>query len=272
MLGPMTDFTAPLDVSAALGGAPALSVDAPEAVRAFVRAHLHWPPTPEITVEAVADSNMNAVMRVRQSQRSVIVKQARPWVAKYPQIPAPLERAAFEANFFASIAGDPLLVAHMPRLIAHDADAHALILSDCGQAGDFRDLYTGASLTFAELESLAGYLRRLHALPLDPATLPHLQNKAMRALNAEHLFEVPLAADNPVDLDAITPGLAAEAQQMRADEPLRQAIRWANQLYALADTPQALLHGAFFPGSLSSTRSSASSAGPPLTTASRLRI
>src|SRR4051812_21791268 len=45
-----------------------------------------------VTVARAGDGNMNLTLRVTTPARSVIVKQGRPWVEKYPQIPAPTER------------------------------------------------------------------------------------------------------------------------------------------------------------------------------------
>jgi 5-methylthioribose kinase len=51
------------------------------------------------SVEKPGEGNMNCVLRVITSHRRFIVKQARPWVEKYPQIPAPVERSAVEALY-----------------------------------------------------------------------------------------------------------------------------------------------------------------------------
>jgi 5-methylthioribose kinase len=52
-----------------------------------------------ITAERAGEGNMNCVVRVRLPNRSLILKQARPWVEKYPSIAAPVERAASEARY-----------------------------------------------------------------------------------------------------------------------------------------------------------------------------
>ena len=43
-------------------------------------------------LEKPGEGNMNFVLRVTTNQRSFILKQARPWVEKFPQIDAPVER------------------------------------------------------------------------------------------------------------------------------------------------------------------------------------
>ena len=53
------------------------------------------------TLEKPGEGNMNFVLRVHTSwNRSFIIKQARPWVEKFPQFAAPVERVAVEATFF----------------------------------------------------------------------------------------------------------------------------------------------------------------------------
>ena len=47
-----------------------------------------------VIAELAGEGNMNCVIRVRLPDRSLILKQARPWVEKYPSIAAPVERAA----------------------------------------------------------------------------------------------------------------------------------------------------------------------------------
>ena len=47
------------------------------------------------TVEGVTkagEGNMNLTLRVQTDRRSLLVKQARPWVEKYDHIPAPWDR------------------------------------------------------------------------------------------------------------------------------------------------------------------------------------
>ena len=52
------------------------------------------------TLEKAGEGNMNLVLRVKTNQRSLIIKQSRPWVEKYPHILAPLERAIVEGQFY----------------------------------------------------------------------------------------------------------------------------------------------------------------------------
>lgn len=192
------------------------------------------------------EGNMNLVLRAGVGQRTLIVKQARPWVEKYPQVAAPPERAEVEAAFYDAIADIPVVASRMPRLLHHDADDHVLVLEDLGAASDCSDAYAGRRLAAAELDELLDYLDTLHAVRLDAAP-PILANRAMRALNHEHVFDLPFRPDNGLDLDAICPGLSDVAARVRREETLLRRVADLGQRY-LSDGA-ALLHGDFYPGS-----------------------
>jgi 5-methylthioribose kinase len=56
---------------------------------------------------------------------------------------------------------------------------------------------------------------------VDRARFPELENRAMRALNHAHIFDIPLQPDNGIDLDAFTPGLGAIAASLASDIALK---------------------------------------------------
>src|SRR3954453_6843011 len=53
-----------------------------------------------IRAEPAGSGNMNTTVRVFTDARSFILKQSRPWVAKYPDIAAPWDRALVEGYFY----------------------------------------------------------------------------------------------------------------------------------------------------------------------------
>lgn len=194
------------------------------------------------------EGNMNCTLRIRTDRRSFIVKQARPWVEKYPQFAAPWDRALREAEFYRLVQRAPEAAALMPALLAADAKARLLVVQDLGNEGDYTDLYHGRRLTGAELTTLSRYLGALHGIRAD-SPAPPLVNREMRALNHAHLFDLPLRPGGGPDLDAITPGLAEVAEELRADAALRAEVKRLGEAFYLADGP-CLIHGDFFPGSL----------------------
>ncbi|MEM1390421.1 MAG: hypothetical protein AAGG45_05010, partial [Pseudomonadota bacterium] len=71
------------------------------------------------SVEIAGAGNMNLVERVCfEDGSSVILKRSRPWVEKYPDIPAPIERAGVEAAFYEAVSGTPA-GQMMPALLNH---------------------------------------------------------------------------------------------------------------------------------------------------------
>ncbi len=209
---------------------------------------LGWPPVE--SAEKIGDGNMNFTVRARCPEGSLILKQARPFVVKYPQIPAPVERAAVEAAFYRHVAQSPAVSARMPRLLGFCPDSHLLCLEDLGPAADFMPCYSASQpISESDCRQLSAYLQNLHSLPA-----PAIPNRAMRALNHEHQYRFPLLPANGLALDNITPGLAALAEDLIATPAYVAAVTALGERY-LADGP-ALLHGDFFPGSWLRTPSS----------------
>src|SRR4029434_610387 len=97
-----------------------------------------------ITAARAGEGNMNCVVRVRLPDRSLILKQALPWVEKYPSIAAPVERAASEARFYRFATRDPLVAAMMPRLLDFDDKSALLVMEDLFAAEPLIDCYEGS--------------------------------------------------------------------------------------------------------------------------------
>ncbi len=203
-----------------------------------------------ISAESPGEGNMNITLRVRTPRSSLIVKQAPPWVAKFPSIPAPPERAAHEAAFYRAVQTVPALSAVMPALRAFDPGNALLVFEDLGNAQSGADCY-GGGLRFTETDFavLANFLSGLRTLRATPAS--NFANNAMRRLNHEHIFDLPLRVDNGLEgrLEEITPGLAHEAATLRTDIAFAERVHALGRRYLGAQSGT-LLHGDFFPGSL----------------------
>lgn len=206
-----------------------------------------------VAVERAGEGNMNCTVRARTSLRSLVVKQARPWVEKYPQFAAPRDRALREIEFYRMIASRPDLASRMPRLVHADPENRILVLEDLGKEGDYSDLYGGRPLAAGEATALADWLGRLHQAFQGEGSAHDLCNREMRSLNSGHIFFIPLEEANGLDLEAITPGLAQPARRLKEDRTFVGAVHELAELY-LADGP-CLLHGDFFPGSFLRTAS-----------------
>jgi 5-methylthioribose kinase len=199
------------------------------------------------SVEKAGEGNMNLVLRVSTGERTFIVKQARPWVEKYPDLSAPAERARTESLFYRTIARDRDVASFMPNLLGADPAACVLVLEDLGRARDFTFLYEAKPLDFDLLAQLLRYLSGLHGRFPAAGLDEDLSNRSMRELNHRHIFEVPLDAECGLDLDAVTPGLASLAMDLRKDDDYRRRCQRLGRIYL--DTGPCLLHGDFFPGS-----------------------
>ncbi len=209
-------------------------------------------------VTRAGEGNMNCVLRIVTSQRSFILKQSRPWVAKYPNIPAPWNRAAMEARFYRQVEENRAIAIHIPELVAFDPSEQVLMLEDLEEAHDFTFLYSlsDSGANSEALETLTAFLIALHTSFCDPNLATLFANEEMRRLNHEHIFALPLRIDNGLNLDAITPGFSQVARQLQADDRYCQEITLLAQCYLANSRGTCLLHGDYFPGSWLAARHS----------------
>ena len=222
--------------------------DQPTTPAAEVLAQLGWmPPGTRVThCAAAGDGNMNLVERVRfDDGTTLILKRARGWVEKFPDIAAPVERAGVEAAFYTALAGSAAGDA-MPRHLGFDVNSAANLFEDLGEGADGMSAYAGAIIMERDIDAVADWMAALHALPV-PADRC-LANPAMRALNAVHIFDFPLDRANGFDVDAITPGLQRAADALKNDQRFVAAVKSVRERY-LGDGAGVLLHGDLYPGS-----------------------
>ncbi|GAA5220450.1 phosphotransferase [Membranihabitans marinus] len=205
-------------------------------------------------VEVPGEGNMNFTARVVTSIRTFIIKQSRPYVEKYPQVPAPEDRIQSEATFYQLVQTDEVLSSQTPSILESDVENNVLLLEDLGAASDFTHLYkAGTKIDKIDLTAIVSFIARLHQqFKVDHSPLV-IHNREMRKLNHEHIFHYPFIMDNGLDLDNITPGLAEVAMNYKTDTALKSKIEELGQRY-LADG-DTLLHGDYFPGSWLKTNS-----------------
>lgn len=202
------------------------------------------PGEPLAHVEKPGEGNMNFVLRVCTPMRSFILKQARPYVEKYPDIAAPVERSTVEAAFLQATESQMGIAGKHPRLQQQDPDNHVLMLQDLGAGKDYSSLYQrGSRWRKAQTAELLGYLSLLHRV--EATGFP--DNLAMRRLNHEHIFQFPLSNETGFDLNTVQVGLQDLAQPYRQNEALKAKFAQLGKIY-LSKGAQ-LLHGDFYPGS-----------------------
>ena len=208
------------------------------------------------SLEVAGEGNMNSVLRAQLNDgNTLIFKQSLPHVAKYPDIPAPVQRLEVEAAFYNIISQHERLAARMPTVVGYDARARILCMQDLGHGRDFTHLYQAqtnkgqAPADAQALASLLDWLGDLHSLELSREQAQAFDNAAMRSLNHEHIFIIPLLDDNGLVLgDSLTDF----ARTLRQADAFTAAARALGDIYlgkaGHASRP-CLLHGDYYPGS-----------------------
>ena len=203
--------------------------------------------------EKPGDGNMNYTLRLTVEDKTFIIKQARPYVEKYPTIAAPEERILVESEFYQIISSNDFLSHHMPKILFSDAENHILLMEDLGQANDFSSLYKkGNSLNIDDVKMCAVFLNELHTDFKGDAKNDLMTNHKLKVLNHEHIFVYPFMENNGLDLDTITPGLQELAKKYKNDINLKYKVENLGKEY-LADG-DILLHGDYYPGSWLNTK------------------
>ncbi|MBM4267207.1 MAG: hypothetical protein FJ144_11475 [Deltaproteobacteria bacterium] len=202
-------------------------------------------------IELAGDGNINWVWRVRsrRSGRSVVVKHARPALARFPQYETSTERIVFEHRWF-EIAQrvDPANVC--PAILHFDEKRRLLVLEDLGGAERLdAALLRGAPVEGvaaaeavegleAGLVTLADFLGRVHAATRDDASLnARFRNDDIRRLHGDHIFVLPYAENDFPLADEV----ARRASELRREGRVGEIAARAYERYL---EPQgALVHG-----------------------------
>ncbi|MFP4341972.1 MAG: phosphotransferase [Cyclobacteriaceae bacterium] len=219
----------------------------PEEIAGWLKDH-EWVSEQEafLRAEKPGEGNMNMVLRIITDQRSFIVKQSRPWVQKYPQVAAPIDRIGKEHQFYQLISGDKILSEYTPTVLAYDDTQFMLATEDLGEAADYTFLYkTGEQLSDSEINTLLLFLSHLHQVGAKDTSV--LENQQMKQLNHEHIFVYPYQLENGFDLDSVQQGLQQVSLSYKQDEKLKEKIRQLGEIYLQEGLH--LLHGDFYPGS-----------------------
>ncbi len=213
--------------------------------------HQSWI-TPEDSisnVEKPGEGNMNRVLRVVTSSGSIILKQATDFVVKYPDIPAPISRIDVEQQFYQLVSEISDLQQHQPAIIGYDAELHLMAMEDLGDATDFTFLYQkDQTLSETLAKNIGSSLNILHSHAFSKEVAKAFPtNIELRKLNHQHIFQLPLMAENGFDLDGITPGLQEVSRTYKSDDTLIARASALGEVYL--GRGDALLHGDYYPGS-----------------------
>ncbi len=192
----------------------------------------------EISVEIAGDGNINWVRRATirgRETRSLIVKQARAALEKFPEYEAPTERLAFEVRWF-ELAWPHDTGNICPRFEHFDRENRVLIMEDLGAAERLDAALARIADVTGPVCELAAFLARVHSATAGDAALSgEFQNDAMQRLHGDHIFALPYQEEFPCPEET-----ARRAAQVRADGALGEI---AAQAYARYLTPSgALVH------------------------------
>jgi|AntRauMFilla1563_2_1112583.scaffolds.fasta_scaffold01296_2 5-methylthioribose kinase len=159
-------------------------------------------PLEEISSLAKAgDGNMNATLKVVVSSgKSLVVKQSRPFVKKFPELDAPEDRILAEAAFYSLIQERHPQKESMPKLQALDEANRLAIIDFEEEAKDGSFLYAfgndNSLAITADLEksliTIAEWLAELHTINVDDQLQnTRLQNLEMAEFQRNQTLEVP---------------------------------------------------------------------------------
>ena len=207
-----------------------------------------WITNEQIThVTKAGEGNMNMVMKVETDQRSFILKQSRPFVFKYPQVPAPEGRICTEYAFYQAILGSAV-ESKVPTILAFDADDFLMMIEFVEGFEDMVSLYGHKEISSQVFDTLIQDLATIHQC--QPTSYP--DNDELKALNHQHIFVLPFLEDNGFSLDEIQEGLQALSLPFKNDPELKSRVESIGKRYlAKGDT---LLHGDYYPGSWMQSR------------------
>jgi len=171
-----------------------------------------------VRVEEAGDGNINWVRRVRigEAGRTLVVKQARPALERFPEYQVTTERAVFEARYYQEVR--PFDAAGVcPQVLDFDEAERVLVLEDLGDAPRLDRVLTGeaaAERAAAAGEALGTFLGAVHAATTErPDLAARFANDDMRRLHGDHIFALPFHANE----FALSPALHSRAEALWRD-------------------------------------------------------
>ena len=205
-------------------------------------------PDEPVAVIGVGDGNINFVRRIRiGADRSLVVKQARAALERFPEYEVSTERIEFERRYGQVVrerAGD--VADLLPQILHYDAAAKVLVMEDVGPGPRLDAELDEGRIPHDALRILGEYLGRVHAATADHAheLAGEFRNDEMRALHGEHIFTLPYAPnDFPISAE-----LRAEAEKQLSREGVRERIRALRIHYY--EERRALVHADVQPGNV----------------------
>ena len=190
------------------------------------------------------EGNMNVTLKIKTDKRTFVLKQSRPYVAKYPQVPAPSERTEIEYKYYNTLKANKSLASFSPTVLGFDKSSWLLALAYLENGNDFTGVYEKESFIQEEsIDLLLKYLKQLHQLVIKDFP----DNQKMKELNHQHIFILPYLQENGFNLNEVQEGLQQLSSMVKDNPVLTKKIEVLGERYL--DQGEALLHGDFYPGS-----------------------
>ena len=196
-----------------------------------------------ISISKPGEGNMNVVLRVKTNQRSFILKQSRPYVQKFQQIEAPLNRIEVEHKFYEAVQG-AYITAHIPNILAFDQKNYLIQMEDLGQCDDMTFCYADRKMSFQIVEKLVNISEAIHKVG-NVENFP--ENRVLRLLNHQHIFVLPFMEDNGFQLNDIQEGLQELSLPYKKDTTIKKVVHKLGDRYL--SKGNVLIHGDYYPGS-----------------------
>tara|TARA_B100000768_G_C11239531_1_gene358839 strand:+ start:92 stop:1063 length:972 start_codon:yes stop_codon:yes gene_type:complete len=194
-------------------------------------------------ISKAGEGNMNVVLRVRSNKRSFIFKQSRPFVQKFRDIQAPIERVDVEFNFYKAVNQNNNK-SFYPKIISYVKENFFMILEDLGEFDDYTSIYRNRSINEETIIRLTRMLKDIHSTKTN---LNYPLNIDLKKLNYQHIFVLPFIKQNGFSLDSVHKGLNQLAIPLIDNKALQNKSLLIGKRYLTKG--KTLLHGDFYPGS-----------------------
>lgn len=180
----------------------------------------------KVTITPAGDGNINWVQRVaRADGASLIVKQARPSLEKFPEYEADTRRIVTEFDWL-EVAGPLDTGAVCPRVLYFDEEDRVLVLEDLGEAERLDSALRGNAPLATELAGVGALLGRVHrATWEDSAMARRFPATDMRDLHFAHIYDLPFEKND----FPLSPVVAERAQQLRDGTEVLEKIAAARE-------------------------------------------
>ena len=197
---------------------------------------------------------MNLTVRVETNVRSIIVKQSREYVEKFPDVPAPCDRVLSEIQFYDCTKGNAMIRSMTPLVLYTDYTNNVMVMEDLGQTSDYTRYFSERNtIPMAELERITEFAATLHVSYTSKNTDVEIGNQEMKKLSHFHIFVFPFDRKNGLQLDSFHPGLESVAKRYLGDQKLVNEVSKLGERFMRSDS--SLLHGDYHLGSFLNTGS-----------------